>query len=350
MKIGILTFHWATNYGAVLQTYALQTYLESLGHVVQIIDYKPKLYDDTLWSFIRLQKFRNIKGYLNDRKREHSLIEFRDRFLHLTPRVCSCQEIPSVVGDLDVVISGSDQVLNPNFLRNGDSPRVLTPSYFLGFTFNGKKIGYAVSFGCTHYPLEDLPIASQQIVNFDKIAVRENTGLNILKTMGRNDGLVVPDPTSLLAPICYKQLSSNSKFTFSKQFTYCFFIRHIEERRKQIKVTNAIWNGDDGTYALEDWLAKISNADFVVTDSFHCVMMCLKLHTPFVVLSEWSGNGGMNDRLMTILDRVGLSERLLHVSQIDNINSIQTQHINWHEVDFQIEESNFSAEQYLKSI
>ena len=39
MKIGILTFHWATNYGAVLQTYALQTYLESLGHVVQIIDY-----------------------------------------------------------------------------------------------------------------------------------------------------------------------------------------------------------------------------------------------------------------------------------------------------------------------
>ena len=46
MKIGILTFHWATNYGAVLQCYALQTYLESLGHKVNVINYKPSFFDE----------------------------------------------------------------------------------------------------------------------------------------------------------------------------------------------------------------------------------------------------------------------------------------------------------------
>lgn len=350
MKIGILTFHWATNYGAVLQTYALQTYLESIGHTIFIVNYKPKLYDDTLWSFIRLQKFRNIKGYLTDKKKERALAEFRSKYLHQTSLVRRCQAIPTVIEDFDVLISGSDQVLNPNFLRNGDNPRVVTPSYFLGFPFKGKKIGYAVSFGCTQYPLEDLDIASQQIHNFDKISVRENSGLTILQSMSRNDGIVVPDPTSLLAPHYYQDLAEDSKFDFSGGYTYCFFIRHLEERKRQISISNAIWNSDDGTCGLEDWLAKISKAEFVVTDSFHCVMMCLKLHTTFVVLSEWEGNGGMNDRLLTILKRVGQTERLLHISKVDNIASIRKQPINWKAVDSVIEESNAIANQFFTSL
>lgn len=69
MKIGILTFHWATNYGAVLQCYALQSYLESMGHDVKVINYKPRQYDDNLYTFLRFRKFLNIKDYLNNRKR-----------------------------------------------------------------------------------------------------------------------------------------------------------------------------------------------------------------------------------------------------------------------------------------
>jgi len=350
MRIGILTFHWATNYGAVLQTYALQTYLESIGHTVNIINYKPKLYDDTIWSFVRLQKFRNVKGYLSDKKKEKTLTEFRSKYLHQTSRVYGCQEIPTVIGDLDMVISGSDQVLNPSFLMNGDNPRVLTPSYFLGFAFQGKKIGYAVSFGCTQYPTNELDVATQYIKCFDKVSVRENSGLSILQTMGRNDGVVVPDPTSLLNSQTYQAISDKSKFEHIKPYTYCFFIRHFEERKEQIKMTNAIWNSEDGNFGLEDWLAKINNAEFVVTDSFHCVMMCLKLHTPFVVLSEWEGNDGMNDRLLTILDRVGQTCRLLHLSKIGEINSIKTKDINWEEVDSKIEKANEAGVLFLKSI
>ena len=350
MKIGILTFHWATNYGAVLQTYSLQTYLEGLGHTVYIINYKPRLYDDTLWSFLRLKKFLSYKTYMVDKKREEALVEFRKKYLNLTSRVFCCHGIPSVIEDLDIVISGSDQVLNPNFLRNGDSPRVLTPSYFLGFPFKGKKIGYAVSFGCTQYPLEDLEYASQQILNFDKVAVRENSGISILRAMGRVDGVVVPDPTSLLKYHQYQDLIVHSKFKALKSYIYCFFIRSANERKKQIKINNSIWNCDDNTYGLEDWLAKIFKADYVVTDSFHCVMMCLKLHKSFVVLSEWEGDAGMNDRLLTLLKRVRLSERLLHISKINEIDKVNSLEINWGTVDELIETSNISAIQYLKSI
>ena len=64
MKIGILTFHWATNYGAVLQCYALQTYLESLGHDVRVINYKPKQYDFSLWRFFRYRLFLHPKSFV----------------------------------------------------------------------------------------------------------------------------------------------------------------------------------------------------------------------------------------------------------------------------------------------
>ena len=42
MKIGIITYHSAHNYGAVLQAFALQEYLQKQGHDVQIINYKIK--------------------------------------------------------------------------------------------------------------------------------------------------------------------------------------------------------------------------------------------------------------------------------------------------------------------
>ena len=74
MKIGILTFHWATNYGAVLQCYALQEYLKSLGHEVEIINYKPHLFDDNVYTFLRFCKFLHIGDYLNNCKKEAAFI------------------------------------------------------------------------------------------------------------------------------------------------------------------------------------------------------------------------------------------------------------------------------------
>ena len=64
MKIGILTFHCAVNFGAVLQAFGLSQYLRSLGHDVSVIDYRP----DYLVKPYRLFYSKRINGGSRSRK------------------------------------------------------------------------------------------------------------------------------------------------------------------------------------------------------------------------------------------------------------------------------------------
>ena len=336
MKIGILTFHWATNYGAVLQTFALQSYLESIGHEVSVINYKPKKYDDTLWTFIRYRKFVHLSAYFHSIKREKALSDFRQKKLHLTERVYQCFEIEYIAKDFDVIISGSDQVLNPSFLQHGEGKNHITPTYFLGFPFNGKRVGYALSFGCTEYPDNAKQVARSFLSKFDLVSVRENTGIDIVKSMGRSDAVVVPDPTLLLDSSVYQSLAAESLLRQTKPYTYCFFIRNVAERKKTISTLLqnrlVLWNNEDGHYRMLDWLSKINNAELVITDSFHCVVMCLKLHKPFIVITELDGNVGMNDRLYTLLENTSLKERIVYKENIF-ADLLERKSIDWSEVE-----------------
>ena len=342
MKIGILTFHWATNYGAVLQCYALQTYLESKGHDVKVINYKPRLYDDNLYSFIRFRKFFNISEYLHERKKESALLSFRNSNLNQTERVYSCSEMEFVASQFDVIISGSDQVVNPSFLLSGEGKGVLTPTYFLGFPFKGKRVGYALSFGCVTYPEELLPIAQGYIKEFDILTVRENTGVRIVDSMGRNDAIVVPDPTLLMMPQFYHTLADKCSTLFNGHYIYSFFIRNIKSRKqvinKRFKLAKVLWNNEDGDYSMQGWLYKIKNADFVITDSFHCVVMCLKLHKPFFVVTEYNGNVGMNDRLYSLLEKLSLDHLIVHKTKISDLN--ENISMDWLKIDEIISSNN----------
>ena len=140
MKIGILTFHWGTNYGAVLQCHALQEYLKSLGHEVEIINYKPPLFDDNLFTFLRFRKFLHIGDYLNNRKKEAALVSFRNEHLHLTERIHVCKDIADISNRYDAIVSGSDQVVNPSFLLNGEGKGIVSPTYFLGFPLTANAL------------------------------------------------------------------------------------------------------------------------------------------------------------------------------------------------------------------
>ena len=79
---------------------------------------------------------------------------------------------------------------------------------------------------------------------------------------------------------------------------------------------SVLWNNEDGHYRMQDWLSKINNAELVITDSFHCVVMCLKFQTPFAVITDIKGNKGMNDRLYTLLTPLGLKERIIFKESI----------------------------------
>lgn len=353
MKIGILTFHWATNYGAVLQCYALQEYLKSLGHEVEIINYKPHLFDDNVFTFLRFRKFLHIGDYLNNCKKEAALKDFRSSRLHQTERIYACKDMAYIANCYDAIVSGSDQVVNPSFLLNGEGKGTVSPTYFLGFPFEGKRIGYAVSFGVVEYPQECVEIAKPYMAKFDKISTRETTGVKIVKAMGRNDAVVVPDPTLLLSSTEYEKLENDSQVNNFPEI-YCFFIRHIAERKQALKSLtlkgSMLWNNEDGDYTLEGWLAKIKHANFVITDSFHCMVMCLKLHTPFAVVTELEGNTGMNDRLFTLLGLLDLEYRIVYKGDVSKIKAIVNTDINWDSVDLKLEDYKSIGAEFLKTI
>ena len=155
--------------------------------------------------------------------------------------------------------------------------------------------------------------------------------------MGRDDVAVVPDPTLLMPAEFYHSLADEC--TYKKHsYTYCFFIRHITERKRAIKHIlkdrPALWNNDDRRYSLQEWLSKIKHSEFIITDSFHCMVMCLKLHTPFVVITEQEGNVGMNDRLYTLLGEIGMKKCVVHKNNLDAIYPLMNETYNWKDVDF----------------
>ena len=246
----------------------------------------------------------------------------------------------SLASQFDIIISGSDQVLNPSFLLSGEGRGIVTPTYFLCFPFKGKRIGYALSFGCVTYPEKAREIAAEYIKDFDIISVREKTGVDIVKSMGRDDAIVVPDPTLLIESRFYHQLADNHINPNPNQYIYSFFIRNIAERKNVIcnilKGKHILWNNEDGDYTMQGWLNKIKHSEFVVTDSFHCVVMCLKLHKPFVVITENNGNVGMNDRLYTLLGNIGLDNRIIYKGNINQINNLLEKEINWNCIDIKI--------------
>ena len=93
MKIGIITFHWATNYGAVLQAYALQSFLTKLGHDVKIIDYKPRFYEKSFFRCFKTKKPWLIKKILIEFYKEQPFIFFRKKYFKLTARYHTLQEL-----------------------------------------------------------------------------------------------------------------------------------------------------------------------------------------------------------------------------------------------------------------
>lgn len=91
-KVGIITYHFAQNYGAVLQCYALQTYLSQQGYAVTVFDFvseKQQKNNDvvkhgasvkTAVANICLLPFTH-----SIRKKHARFVDFCQKNLHLTP-------------------------------------------------------------------------------------------------------------------------------------------------------------------------------------------------------------------------------------------------------------------------
>ncbi len=334
MRIGILTFHWATNYGAILQALCLQEYLKSRGHQVAIINYKPKKFE---FSWLRIIKhpslWKGVLRALSNNNKERLLVPFREKYLNTTNRYYSVNEFGEEIDSFDILISGSDQVLNPGFTLRGEDGRP-SPVYWLGFgKKTTKRIGYAVSFGYELYPENAVPVAKPWINRFDVIGVREQSGLQILDQLGYNGPSdILPDPTLLLGKKFFGLLGL--EVTVKRDDYICVYMlrREVSIRSKKVRYI------DDKHFPLsmEQWLKSIIHAGCLITNSYHGMIVALLSHTPFVVLLETKVSHGMNDRFRTLLDRIGLSDRM--TTTVENALSILKQPIDFDVVDNSINE------------
>lgn len=349
MKIGILTFHWGTNYGAILQAYALQTHLEKQGHEALIIDYKPDGYNTTIFNILTSRRILRLKSNLKNSRKEKILSLFRLKYFNLTKHYNSINTLKKDPPICDVYISGSDQVMNPSFTLYGEGGP--TSTYYLDFgNTNIRKIGYAVSFGCTTYPNEAKKIAQPLLSNFDFISVRERSGEKILSNMGYSKSCLVPDPTLLLSPKEYDNLIFE-KTIQTKNYVYLYLLRDIRLIKKKLNTLklNYKWSDSNGEYSISSWISNIKNSSAVITDSFHGMVFCLLYHIPFMVVLKSKMLVGMNDRFFTLLEELKLTDRIMEMSEINNLESKLYKNIEWTFVDKKLNKIKAIGESFLDS-
>ncbi|MBD5364975.1 MAG: polysaccharide pyruvyl transferase family protein [Bacteroides sp.] len=325
MTIGVIT-HWRSddNYGQTLQAYALQAVLREMGHKPFLIRYisnngsirwrlKNKL--KSLISFQQILQRKKAKHKNVTKEVSRGAQAFLQKHITLSDEVFTRKSILNSPPEADIFITGSDQVWNK-----------LDGSYFLDFikAQNVKKISYAASFGGIEYSGLDAVYITKWLKSFSAISVRELDGLQQCQRLGAKPATLVPDPTLLLPSATYKELTrdttpNNNKYIFVYLLgsKICFDVDLIYSFAKErgLDVVYVASQGMDDDYTkiypdISQWLSLISNAEYVVTNSFHGTVFSLIFNRQFITIPLSYHAARMNGRMETLLNKFNLKERL----------------------------------------
>lgn len=363
MKIGILTFHNALNQGAVLQAYALQTYIESLGHEVEFIDYRPErhysLKRDFLaksWSMMTY-KWRNVyNGIKYTQKNDFSKV------LHISPtRYTSFQELKANPPQYDLYICGSDQVWH--------FPRQLNPVYLMDFLSDeAKMISYAASMGQNFPPPDTASTLRQSLSRYQGLSLREEKAADYVRDLfqGQREIRQSVDPTLLLLSSEYDNISEPINPTKEYIATYILSLMesgYYDVIRKasetlQAEIVNlrnpdtcSILKGYKNKIVTPyQWLSYIKEAQAVICSSFHAVVFSLLYHKPFILIqpSALKAKGG-NLRATSLLKPLGLSHHCIYNANESDVEQLLNEQVDWGKVDATIATMAESSKEYLNS-
>lgn len=329
MKIGILTLPLHTNYGGILQAYALQTVLERMGHEVVVID-TPNV--KAMPSFLIVGKRitkrvlgKRVEIFLERRhNREYPIISqytqpFIDKYIHRKV-VNSPDELQE--SDFDAIVVGSDQVWRPKYYGKIENA-------YLAFakSWQIKRIAYAASYGTDEweYTPEQTKRCGELLKKFDAVSVREASGVELCKAHFGVESLHVLDPTMLLDKedyICLIEAAGTPKskgallnYVLDETPAKCALIEKIAKDKGLVpfRVNSRVENRTAPLEEriqppVEEWLRGFYDAEFVVTDSFHACVFSILFGKPFVVVGN--KERGMA-RFDSLLKMFGLEDRLV---------------------------------------
>ena len=362
MEIGIVTFYYAHNYGAVLQAYALKTYLEQQGHDVSmyphINDNVALMYPKVLKPiipkrfFINPQKWKYIFNEL--KKVSYSKSEWQDRYLRfknfIDKYLLNDSSDEMLQKDyFDLLVFGSDQVWEKNIIGND-----LT--YVGKIETSAEKVSYAASCFSSNSTFTDEMIC--ELKKFSKLSARENDIAIRLGKLTNKEVVTVCDPVFLLDADHYKNIMSNelkeNKYTLfyfvaeDEELTkLCSYYRNVEKKRV-IEIHYSKFRKESVDYKIdygpEEFLYLLANADEVYTNSFHGTAFSIIFHKQCYVKSK-------NLRLMNILHILEIENRVIDsCEEFINLKGRQENIIDYDHVDLLKKKYIFTSKNYIDDI
>lgn len=352
MRICILTQPLQTNYGGLLQAYALQTVLKRVGHEV--------------WTEDRRENRNNLSGVLKNNAKillgpirkfyyptisEKKVISkntnfFIKKYINTTCPIYSSNKSLFDEYNFDAFIVGSDQVWRPMYSYG-------IYNYFLDFTIgkNVKRIAYAASFGTDQWEFtpEQTAVCSELAKQFDAISVREDSAIGLCRQYLNINAVQMPDPTLLLDKNDYLEIIKNDRPENSHSGGILTYILDDSEIKRSVvqKVSSKLKLNsfsvmpqaqfkDVGKKGIEkciyppvaEWLQGFADADFVVTDSFHGTVFSIIFNKPFISIANKTR--GVS-RFISLLKGFELEDRLIYSEEDfkDNLlNNIDFTEIN----------------------
>lgn len=334
MRIGILTLPLHTNYGGIVQAYALQTVLQRMGHDVSVINRptpkKPAAIRVLIYYLRRL--FRHYilgnkavstrwnEGAIKEYKTTKSIYDFINYKIHNRFITDLTSLKPT---EFDAIVVGSDQIWRKAYFTDIEDA-------FLKFAeeWDVLRVAYSASFGKDNiddYTAEEKANIRRLLSKFDKVSVRESSGITICREEFSVDAEQMLDPTMLLSADDYNKIIEDyGAVKFSGNF-YNYILDEREEISETIKaieqqngwtsyrVNDIVSTGKHSStriqpQSVERWLQAIRDAEAIITDSFHGCVFSIIFNKPFIVF----GNQGRGmSRFESLLKMTGLTDRLV---------------------------------------
>ncbi|RED48940.1 polysaccharide pyruvyl transferase family protein [Seonamhaeicola aphaedonensis] len=360
-KIGILTLPLHSNYGGLLQAYALQMFLKNNGYDAWLINYRDR---SARWkkpfSIVKrmLLKYVLIKNITVFEEKEQRIIRVHTQAFinkHINPQTQAIYTSEELSRKIDnhsfyAVIVGSDQVWRPQYVSKIED-------YFFDFikSKNIIKLSYAASFGSSDWnfsPIQKMNCA-KNIQSFKAVSVREDTGVELCKEHFEVEAKHVLDPTMLLEKEHYYKLvdeidrdkkqpkggllvyilddSEDITETITKISKHLaiesFRINNKKTYNKSVPLKERI------APPVENWLKGFYDAEFVIADSFHACVFSIIFNKPFIIYGN--KRRGMT-RFTSILSKLGLEDRLIYSSK-DLVPEKLNYAFNWTQINERVE-------------
>lgn len=279
----ILTFcnnNGVTNYGQILQCYAVQKLVEQKGYEPLVVLFQKYAIEE-----IETSRIRKFRGFVKDN-------------IKTSAECFSIDEVKEITRDCSVLVCGSDQIWHPNY-----TDRV----WMLGFGNDSqKRIAIAASgiFHDTDEVNSSCKKYADCINNIDFISVRENAAKEILSKYISKDIHVIPDPSFLLSAYEWNEVAESKNA--EGEYILCFCLGTIRPYSLILRELSNKYNGakikyipsvivKEGSYSFmepitdagpAEFLGLIKNAKAVCTDSFHGVVFSMIFGVDFYCLER----------------------------------------------------------------